>query len=97
MGIWQKQTEVLSRELLLWLSSNEPNWYPRGCRLNLWPGLSELRIQCCHKLWYRPAAEAPIQPLAWKLPYGIGVSLKRKKRKIELENIYRKEVNSKKV
>ena len=30
-------------------------------------------------LWYRLAAEALIQPLAWKLPYAMGVALKEKK------------------
>ena len=31
-------------------------------------------------LWlrYRPAAVAPIRPLAWELPYAMGVALKRK-------------------
>ena len=28
-------------------------------------------------LWCRPAAVAPIGPLAWKLPYASGVALKR--------------------
>ena len=32
-------------------------------------------------LWGRPAAAAPIQPLAWELPYASGVALKRKKEK----------------
>ena len=27
-------------------------------------------------LWCKPAAAAPIQPLAWKLPYAMGVALK---------------------
>ena len=54
------------------------------------------RIQCCHELWcrsqtgldlvllwlwYRPAARAPIRPLAWELPYAVGVVLKRPKKK----------------
>ena len=39
----------------------------RGCEL-LW-------------LWCRPAAAAPIQPLAWELPYTSGVVLKRQKEK----------------
>ena len=26
-------------------------------------------------LWYRPAATAPIQPLAWELPYAVGAAL----------------------
>ena len=32
-------------------------------------------------LWYRLAAAALIQPLAWGLPYAAGAALKRKKRK----------------
>jgi len=28
-------------------------------------------------LWHRPAATAPIQPLAWELPYAAGAALKR--------------------
>ena len=32
-------------------------------------------------LWCRPAGTAPIQPLAWELPYAAGVALKSKKRK----------------
>ena len=34
-------------------------------------------------LWlrYRPAAVAPIQPLAWESPYASGEALKRKKEK----------------
>ena len=30
-------------------------------------------------LWCRPAAVAPIRPLAWELPYAVGVPLKSKK------------------
>ena len=32
-------------------------------------------------LWCRLAAATPIGPLAWELPYAVGVALKRKKRK----------------
>ena len=32
-------------------------------------------------LWRRPAAIAPIQPLAWELPCAIPAALKKKKRK----------------
>ena len=32
-------------------------------------------------LWYRPAAVAPIPPLAWELPQAMGVALKRPKKK----------------
>ena len=30
-------------------------------------------------LWYRPGAAALIHPLAWELPYAVGVALKSKK------------------
>ena len=30
-------------------------------------------------LWYRLAAAALIQPLAWELPYAMGMALKKKK------------------
>ena len=30
-------------------------------------------------LWCRPAAVAPIQPLAWEPPYASGMALKRQK------------------
>ena len=30
-------------------------------------------------LWYRPAATAPIQSLAWELPYAASLAVKRKK------------------
>ena len=33
-------------------------------------------------LWGRPAATAPIQPLAWELPYAAGMALKKKNKKI---------------
>ena len=58
--------------------------------------LSGLRIQCCHGcvvghrcssdpelwlwLWLRPAASAPIGPLAWEPPYAAGAALKRQKK-----------------
>ena len=31
-------------------------------------------------LWRRPAVIAPIQPLAWELPYATGVALEKAKR-----------------
>ena len=30
-------------------------------------------------LWCRPAAVAPVQPLAWEPPYAWGLALKRQK------------------
>ena len=31
-------------------------------------------------LWYRPAATAPIRPVAWETPYAAGVALEMAKR-----------------
>ena len=31
-------------------------------------------------LWHRPAATAPIRPLAWVPPYAVGAALQRKKK-----------------
>ena len=39
--------------------------------------LSELGIWLWLWLWCRLAAAAPIQPLAWELPYAMDVTLKR--------------------
>ena len=58
--------------------------------------LSALRIRHCHELccrsqtwlgsfllylWGRPAAAAPVRPLAWELSYAMSVALKRPKKK----------------
>ena len=55
--------------------------------------LSGLRIRLCHvggrhgsdsvrlRLWQRSAAVAPMWPLAWELPYAMGVALKCQKKK----------------
>ena len=48
--------------------------------------LSGLRIQHCHEWWCRPAAVAPIWPLALELPYAAGVALKSKKKKERKKN-----------
>ena len=37
-------------------------------------------------LWHRPAAIALIRPLAWKLPYTVGVALKKQKKKERKNN-----------
>ena len=46
------------------------------------PWLSGLRIWCCHILAVatrsRPASAAPIQLLAWELPYAAGAAVKKK-------------------
>ena len=48
-------------------------WYRVGHRHDLDPALLWL--------WYRPAATAPIQSLAWKHPYAVGAALKKTKNK----------------
>ena len=65
------------------------------------PGLAQwIKDQHCHELWCRsqtwlgssiavalgrPAAIAPIGPLAWEPPYATGVALKRKGEKKKRE------------
>ena len=51
-----------------------------GCRLGSDPALLWL--------WHRPAAAAPIRPLAWEPPYAAGVALEKakKKKKKDKEN-----------
>ena len=43
-------------------------------------------------LWCRLAATALIRPLAWELPYAVGVALKKKKkkRKMGIYNTFQK-------
>ena len=43
-------------------------------------------------LWRRPAAAAPIRPLAWETPYATGAALdtKKKKKKKKKVNSYKK-------
>ena len=44
------------------------------------PGLTQwVKDPALPWLWYRPAAVAPIRPLAWELPYAAGVAQKAKK------------------
>ena len=43
-------------------------------------------------LWYRPAAVAPIRPLAWELPYAIGATpppKKTKRNKTKQKNLHK--------
>ena len=35
-------------------------------------------------LWYRPAAAAPIRPLAWELSYALGIALKSKTKRYRM-------------
>ena len=85
------------REFPLWHSENESIRYLWGFRFNPWPCSmgqgSGIAMSCgighrCNWdpvllwLWHSPAAAAPIQPLAWELPYTVGVALKSQKKKI---------------
>ena len=46
------------------------------------PGLAQwVKDPALLWLWCRPAATAPIRPLAWKHPYAVGAALKRQKKK----------------
>ena len=39
-------------------------------------------------LWCRPAVAAPVQPLAWELPYAAGAALKKKQKKVIFQVIF---------
>ena len=53
--------------------SGIPINYGAGCRCGSDPGLLWL--------WCKPAAVAPIGPLAWELTHAVGVALKSRKKK----------------
>ena len=40
-------------------------------------------------LWCRPAAVAPLRPLAWEPPYAVGEALKKKKKEKEVGDVFR--------
>ena len=45
------------------------------------PGLSQwVKDPALCELWCRPAAAAPIQSLAWELPYAAGVALQKERK-----------------
>ena len=48
--------------------------------VDLIPGLAQW-VKDLAWLWHRPAAAAPIQPLAWELPCATGAALNRPKKK----------------
>ena len=46
------------------------------------PGLTQwVKDPVLPWMWCRPAAAAPVQPLAWELPYATNAVLKRPKKK----------------
>ena len=51
------------------------------CCCELWVGRRCSSDSALLWLWCRPAAVAPIQPLAWELSYAVIMALKRPKKK----------------
>ena len=50
------------------------------------PGLTQwVKDPTLPHLWRKPAATAPIQPLAWELPYAVDAALKGQKNKKKLK------------
>ena len=50
------------------------------------PGLAEwVKDPALLWLWGRPAATAPITPLAWEPPHAVGAALKRQKTKNKIK------------
>ena len=46
-------------------------------------------------LWLRPAAVAPISPLAWEPPHAVGAALKRQKiKEIHIRRFFKKNYNA---
>ena len=71
--------------LAQWLTN--PTRIHEVASLQVWSlaSLSGLRICRCCELWCRPAAVAPIWPLAWERPYAVGVALKTHTKKLLLK------------
>ena len=64
---------VVAQQKWIWLASIRMQVHP-------WPH-SGLRFWPCHELWHRPAATAPVGPLAWNPPYALKRQKKKKKKK----------------
>ena len=52
------------------------------CGRELWCRSQTQLGSCAAWLWCRPAAVAPIGPLAWEPPYASGMALKSKEKKV---------------
>ena len=89
----RKKKERKFGEFPSWLSRNKSDLVSTRTQVRSLALLSRLRIRRCRELWCRSqtrlgsgvavavAAVALIRPLAWKLPYALGVALKRPKKK----------------
>ena len=88
-----------------WHSRNESDWETWGCGFAPWPCSvgwgSSVAVGCVvgHKyssdlvllwLWPKPAAVAPIGPLAWEPPYAAVWPLKGQKDKKKKKRMYMK-------
>ena len=56
-------------------------------------GTMRLQVRCLASLallclWCRPAATAPIRPLAWEPPCATGVALKNKRQKTKKKKVF---------
>ena len=58
-----------------------PTSNPWGCRFDLWPRFSGLRIQHCHELWFRSEMWLG-SDIAMAVVYALVVALKRLKKKV---------------
>ena len=55
--------------------------------LGSFPGLAQcVKDPALLWLWHRPAATAPIGPLAWEPPYAMGVALEKDKKTKKKKN-----------
>ena len=94
---------IFISEFPLWLSGNESDWYPWGCRFTPWPHSvdweSSIAVSAgvdhrCSSalallwLWCRPAAPALIQPLAWEPPYAVGAGLTKTKQTDKIKSSF---------
>ena len=77
---------IVAKWKLIWLVSMRTQVWSLVllCGLRIWCCYelwcrSQMRLRSSHSLWLwcRPAAMAPIWPLAWEPPYALGAALKR--------------------
>ena len=74
---WLRELRTQLVSMRTWAQSLALFWGLRiWCGHELW-GRSQMQLW----LWCKPAAVALIGPLAWELPYALGVALKEKRKK----------------
>ena len=100
---FKRGVPIMAQWIWIWLA-------PMRTKVWSLASLTGLKIQLCYELWCRsqtqirsqllwlwcrPAATAPIWPLAWEFPYAAGVALKSKERKKKRERERKKGRKSK--